>query len=65
MTANPRRGCAFKGCFATFSDAKPRDDEVRHCNRSGPDGGHANRWDGRSWQTADGAMQHDRGAPAR
>ena len=35
--------------------------EVRHCNRSGPDGGHVNRWDGEHWRAVTGDMQHNRG----
>ena len=55
-----RQPCATKDCFATF-DARPaRDDEVRHCNRTGPDGGHSHRWDGTSWQVVEGRLQHDR-----
>jgi hypothetical protein len=53
-----RESCVTKGCFATFEASAARDDEVRHCNRGGPDGGHVNRWDGQSWQSA-GVMQHD------
>ncbi len=54
-----RESCVTKGCFATFEASPPRDGDVRHCNRGGPDGGHVNRWDGQRWQAA-GDMQHDR-----
>ena len=54
-----RQSCAIETCFATFEGAGARDDEVRHCNRSGPDGGHPNRWDGQRWLAVDGRMQHD------
>jgi len=56
-----RQGCTNEGCFATFEGSKPRESDVRHCNRSGPDGGHANRWDGQRWQAVEGVMQHDQG----
>ncbi len=61
MTASSRGPCGSPGCFATFETREPSDDEVRHCNRSGPDGGHANRWDGQCWQLVTGQLQHDRG----
>jgi hypothetical protein len=47
-------------CFATFDSSPARAEEVRHCNRTGPDGGHAQRWDGQSWQVVVGEMQHDK-----
>ncbi|HEV7525230.1 MAG TPA: hypothetical protein VGP92_09695 [Acidimicrobiia bacterium] len=56
-----RASCATDTCFATFDGTPAREDEVRHCNRGGPDGGHANRWDGTRWQAVSGRMQHDRG----
>ena len=55
-----RQSCATETCFATFEAGSARDDEVRHCNRSGPDGGHGNRWDGQRWQPVGGRMQHDK-----
>jgi hypothetical protein len=58
--SSPRQSCTTESCFATFESAAAREDDVRHCNRSGPDGGHANRWDGEQWQTVSGRMQHDR-----
>jgi hypothetical protein len=60
MAAAPRQECATKNCFATFEASTARDAEVRHCNRSGPDGGHPNRWDGQRWQVVEGQWQHDR-----
>ena len=68
IDTHPRRGfgsaarqsCVNKACFATFEGSPAADDEVRHCNRGGPDGGHAHRWDGKQWQVVDGKMQHDR-----
>ena len=56
-----RQSCATETCFASFDAGAPRDDEVRHCNRGGPDGGHPNRWDGQRWNVVAGEMQHDRG----
>ncbi len=55
-----RASCATEACFASFDGAPARADEVRHCNRTGPDGGHANKWDGANWQAVTGRMQHDR-----
>jgi hypothetical protein len=55
-----RQPCVTKSCFATFEAGSAREDEVRHCNRAGPDGGHAHRWDGQRWQVVTGQMQHDR-----
>ncbi len=55
-----RHGCTTETCFATFDSTPAREGEVRHCNRSGPDGGHGQRWDGQLWQTVTGEMQHDR-----
>jgi hypothetical protein len=60
MATTPRQSCATETCFATFEAAPAREDEVRHCNRTGPDGGHPNRWDGQRWQVVSGQMQHDR-----
>jgi len=55
-----RQSCLSNGCFATF-DASPADEgKVRHCNRAGPQGGHAQRWDGDCWKAVVGAMKHDR-----
>ena len=54
-----RQTCVTGTCFATFDGASPRDNEVRHCNRAGPDGGHAHQWDGQAWQVVSGKMQHD------
>jgi hypothetical protein len=58
--ASQRQSCATDTCFATFDSSPARADEVRHCNRTGPDGGHAQRWDGQSWQAVAGEMQHDK-----
>ena len=55
-----RQPCAFENCFATFEDSPGRQDEIRHCNRGGPDGGHAHRFDENSWQLVTGRMEHDR-----
>jgi hypothetical protein len=55
-----RQPCVTDGCFATFEASPADEDEVRHCNRAGPDGGHAHRWDGQRWQVMAGQMQHDR-----
>ncbi len=56
----PRQPCITESCFATFDTTRVREGDVRHCNRAGPDGGHANRWDGQAWQVVAGRMQHDR-----
>jgi hypothetical protein len=55
-----RQSCATKTCFATFAADPADQDAIRHCNRAGPDGGHAHRWDGQNWQLVAGKMQHDR-----
>ena len=55
-----RQSCVTQTCFATFDGARAQEGDVRHCNRAGPDGGHAHRWDGQSWQVVSGQMQHDR-----
>jgi hypothetical protein len=55
-----RRQCAAKSCFATFEGGPAKEGEVRHCNRAGPDGGHAHRWDGQSWQVVVGRLEYDR-----
>jgi hypothetical protein len=55
-----RQACLVNGCFATFEGSPAREDEVRHCNRGGPDGGHVHRWDGQAWKVAVGDMEHDR-----
>jgi len=61
VSAPERQSCQKKGCFATFEASPAHADEVRHCNRGGPDGGHAHRWDLTSWQVVAGsAMEHDR-----
>jgi hypothetical protein len=53
-----REACRQGGCFATFDDRAAAPDEVRHCNRTGPEGGHTHRWNGKAWNR-DGAMEHD------
>jgi hypothetical protein len=55
-----RQACAAENCFATFEDSPPRPGETRHCNRGGPDGGHAHHWDDGSWHLVSGRMEHDR-----
>jgi hypothetical protein len=55
-----RQPCLAKGCFATFEASPAKDGEVRHCTRTGPDGGHVHRWDGAHWQVVAGSMEHDR-----
>jgi len=55
-----REVCASESCFATFEGSPAHEDEVRHCNRGGPDGGHAHTWDGQRWQLVAGHMEHDR-----
>ena len=60
MNPGSRELCGSPGCFATLETRQPSDGEVRHCNRTGPDGGHANRWDGQRWQLVTGQLQHDR-----
>jgi len=55
-----RQSCLVKGCFATFEAGVARAGEVRHCNRTGPDGGHVHRWEGQRWRVVVGDMQHDR-----
>ncbi len=59
-TAAGRQTCLVKGCFATFVAGTTAAGAIRYCNRSGPDGGHVHRWDGKGWQTGAGDMQHDR-----
>ena len=59
FAALQRQSCVTETCFATFDSSAARDEEVRHCNRAGPDGGHAQRWDGHAWQIVTGRMQHD------
>jgi hypothetical protein len=54
--------CGTATCFASFEAGTAREGEVRHCNRSGPSGGHAHRWDGGQWVVVDGQMKHDRHA---
>ena len=58
--ATRRQQCKTETCFASFSGRPGREDEVRYCNRSGPDGGHPHRWDGTAWQLVGTRMQHDR-----
>ena len=54
-----RKECLTKECHATF-DASPADKgKVRHCNRAGPQGGHAQQWDGKRWQVVSGKMEHN------
>jgi hypothetical protein len=55
-----RQPCAAKSCFATFEGSPANEGDVRHCNRAGPDGGHAHRWDGQSWQVVVGRLEYDR-----
>ena len=55
-----RQGCREPGCFASFEPSAAHTDEVRHCNRGGPDGGHPHQWNGTTWEVTTGAMQHDR-----
>jgi hypothetical protein len=54
-----RQPCLEANCFASFDAGFAQSDEIRHCNRSGPDGGHSHRWDATSWHLV-GAMEHDR-----
>jgi hypothetical protein len=61
VSVGQRQSCSTKLCFATFSATAGNEGETRHCNRAGPEGGHAHQWDGRTWQVVDGKMQHDRG----
>lgn len=58
--SSDRQPCLTTSCLATFEGSPAREDEVRHCNRGGPDGGHSHRWDGQGWQVVAGQMQHDR-----
>ena len=55
-----RQSCLTKGCYATFEASPALEGEVRHCNRSGPDGGHVHRWDGQHWQVVAGRNEHAR-----
>jgi hypothetical protein len=55
-----REPCQKKGCFASFEATAARDDETRHCNRGGPDGGHPHRWDLTAWKVVTNTMEHDR-----
>ena len=55
-----REPCHGKGCFATFEASSAHANEIRHCNRGGPDGGHPHRWDETSWLLVADAMEHDR-----
>jgi hypothetical protein len=57
---NGRHACLVEGCFAGFAATPAAEGAVRFCNRSGPDGGHVNRWNGQSWVAGAGDMQHDR-----
>jgi len=54
-----RQPCRGKGCFATFEASPAHADEIRHCNRGGPDGGHTHRWDLTSWQLVSETLEHD------
>ena len=59
--APSRQPCGATTCFATFDvEVGAVDDDVRHCNRAGPDGGHIHRRDANGWQLVTGHMQHDR-----
>ena len=60
MSLPERQPCQKKGCFATFEASAARPDEIRHCNRGGPDGGHLHRWDLTAWKVVAGTMEHDR-----
>jgi len=60
VSPQERQPCLKKGCFSTLEASPAHPDEIRHCNRSGPDGGHPHRWDGAAWQLVAGAMEHDR-----
>jgi hypothetical protein len=55
-----REPCMTQTCFATFSGTTAGVDEIRYCNRPGPEGGHAHRWNGDRWSSMTGAMEHDR-----
>jgi hypothetical protein len=56
-----RQPCREPGCFASFDAGFAEAEEIRHCNRSGPDGGHPHRWDLSTWQlVAEQSMEHDR-----
>jgi len=55
-----RQPCRQNGCFASFDAAPAKSEEIRHCNRAGPDGGHPHRWDATEWQLVAGSMEHDR-----
>jgi hypothetical protein len=55
-----RQVCLTQECRAAFEASPAQLDDVRHCNRTGPDGGHAHRWDGARWQLQTGVMEHDR-----
>jgi hypothetical protein len=55
-----REQCSGQSCHATFDSSAPQDGTVRYCNRSGPDGGHANRWSGMKWEPMVDIMEHDR-----
>jgi hypothetical protein len=55
------RTCGTDTCFATFEVGAARDGEMRHCNRSGPGGGHAHRWDGAQWRVVTGKTEHGQG----
>jgi hypothetical protein len=54
-----RGQCPTGECRATFDASSPREDDVRYCNRAGPDGGHPTRFDGTRWQAASDRMEHD------
>lgn len=58
--AMQRQQCSRQACHATFDSRAPQEQAVRYCNRSGPDGGHANRWTGTAWEAVADAMEHDR-----
>ena len=61
VIAMQREQCSRQACRASFDSRAPKEQTVRYCNRSGPDGGHANRWTGTAWEAVVDAMEHDRG----
>jgi hypothetical protein len=56
----PREQCTESGCHATFDARDPQEEGIRYCNRTGPDGGHANHWTGTRWEAVIDSMEHDR-----
>jgi hypothetical protein len=55
-----REQCGRQGCHATFDARAPQGGTIRYCNRTGPDGGHANGWTGTKWDAVVDSMEHDR-----